>query len=61
MYILPFTFFGSLLHSREVSSTTFCIVVIYCTLFQGYTWVLGRWRAGGKFKSHPVRILTFGL
>ena len=24
MYILPFTFFGSLLRFREVSSTTFC-------------------------------------
>ena len=26
MYILPFTFFRSLLRSREVLSTTFCIV-----------------------------------
>ena len=26
MYILLFTFWGSLLHSREISSTTFCTV-----------------------------------
>ena len=33
---------------------------IYCTLFQGYTWVFGRSRVGGRFKSCPV-FITLGL
>ena len=56
MYILPFTFFGSLLRFREVSSTTFCIVenTLYVPFFRG---TLGYSAAGeqeASFKSRPV-------
>ena len=59
VFILPFTLFGSLLHSREVSSATFVQLrrhFIYRVLFQGPTWALGRSRAGGRFERRPVGI-----
>ena len=44
MYILPFTFFGSLLRFREFSSTTFCIVEKTLHLLYPFSGVhLGTW------------------
>ena len=37
---------------------------LYCILYQGYTWVLGRSRAGGKYKNCPFlasKITSLGL
>ena len=59
MYILLFTFIVSILHSREISITTFCIVEKTLHLlhpFRGYIGALGCSKAGGKFKSGPVFI-----
>ena len=48
MYILPFTLFGSLLPSREVSSTTFCIVEKTLYLLYRFSGVHLGTRAAGE-------------
>ena len=65
MYILPFTFFGSLLRFREVSSTNYSLYGRKDTLFivPFFRGTLGHSAAGEQEASLIAvqYILTFGL